>query len=204
MSQLAVDSSFISAKEYLEGEPLAETRHEYIDGATIAMAGAGDAHVKVTLNSALLLKNHLRGSECSTYITDMKVRIGEGEAYFYPDVMVTCDPDDQLPEQNYFKNSPNLIIEVLSPSTESMDRGKKFILYRKLPSLQEYVLIDPKTYYLELYRREDDNRWVMMSFDQEDDVIEFQSIKMTCTLAELYEDVVFVNHSDNMDQVESS
>jgi Uma2 family endonuclease len=191
MSQALAENLSITAKEYLEGEPLADIRHEYIEGEVVAMAGAGDAHVKVTLNTALLLKYQLRGTGCSTYVTDMKVRIADDEAFFYPDVMVTCDPDDQLPEQNYIKNSPKLIIEVLSPSTENKDRGKKFILYRKLSSLEEYVLIDPREYYVELYCKQDDNRWVMLTFDKSDAVIEFKSIQMTFNLIDLYEDVNF-------------
>ena len=191
MNQAVAENLLITAEEYLEGEPLADIRHEYIEGEVHAMAGAGDAHVKVTLNTALLLKSQLRGTGCSTYVADMKVRIADDEAFFYPDVMVTCDPDDQLPEQNYIKNSPKLIIEVLSPSTENKDRGKKFILYRKLSSLEEYVLIDPREYYVELYRKQDDNRWIMLTFDNSDAVIEFKSIKMTFNLIDLYEDINF-------------
>ncbi|HHL18369.1 MAG TPA: Uma2 family endonuclease [Thiothrix sp.] len=191
MNQSVAENLVITVKDYLEGEPLANIRHEYIDGDVYAMAGAGDAHVKVTLNAAFLLKGQLRGSGCSTYVSDMKVRIGEDEAFFYPDVMVTCDAKDQYPEQNYIKKFPKLIIEVLSPSTESKDRGKKFILYRTLESLEEYVLIDPREYYVELYRRQDNDHWMMVSFDQEDAVIEFKSVGMTCNLIDLYEDVVF-------------
>ena len=191
MNQSVAENLVITVKDYLAGEPLADIRHEYIEGDVYAMAGAGDAHVKVTLNAAFLLKNKLRGTGCSTYVSDMKVRIGEDEAFFYPDVMVTCDPDDQLPEQNTIKNSPKLIIEVLSPSTESKDRGKKFILYRTLASLEEYVLIDPREYYVELYQRQDNNHWMMASFNQEDAVIEFKNVQMNFNLIDLYEDIVF-------------
>ncbi len=191
MNQSVAENLVITVKDYLAGEPLADIRHEYIEGDVYAMAGAGDAHVKVTLNAAFLLKNQLRGSGCSTYVSDMKVRIGKDEAFFYPDVMVTCDPDDQLPEQNTIKNAPKLIIEVLSPSTERKDRGKKFILYRTLASLEEYVLIDPREYYVELYRRQDNNHWMMASFNQEDAVIEFKSVQMSFNLIDLYEDIVF-------------
>jgi len=191
MNQYTAESLLIPVDDYLEGEPFADTRHEYIEGDVYAMAGAGDAHVLVTGNAFALIKNHLRGSGCRTYVADMKVRVGADEAFFYPDVMVTCDPDDQLPEQNYVKNAPKLIIEVLSPSTEMNDRGKKFILYRKLSSLEEYVLIDPRTYYVELYRRQEDNRWLMLTFDQENAIVDFASVGMECTLIDLYEDVVF-------------
>lgn len=191
MNQATAENRLISAQDYLDGEPLAEYRHEFIKGDIYAMAGAGDAHVAVTGNAFALIRNYLRGSGCRTYVADMKVRIADDEAFFYPDVMVSCDPNDQLPAQNYVKNAPKLIIEVLSPSTEVYDRGKKFILYRKLVSLQEYVLINPREYYLELYRRQDNDSWVLFSFDHKDAVIEFNSIGMKCNFIDLYEDVVF-------------
>lgn len=153
------------------------------------MAGASDRHVKVMLNAALLIRQHLRGSGCSTYIADMKVRIGQDEAFFYPDVMVTCEPADQLPEQDYVKNHPRLIIEVLSPSTEDKDRGSKFMYYRKLASLQEYVLIDPRRYYLELFRRQGDAEWVLLILNGAEAMLELSSIGLRCTLMDFYEDV---------------
>ena len=184
-------SSAISSQEYLEGEPLADVKHEYIEGEVYAMAGASDAHVAVAGNAFSLVKSHLRGSGCRTYISDMKVCIGEDKAYFYPDVMVCCEPSDQLPEQNYLKKSPKLVIEVLSPSTENKDRGKKFILYRKLPSLEEYILIDPRVYYVEQYARQADNQWVLKSYENAADELEFTRIGFKCSLVDLYEDVVF-------------
>ena len=144
-----------------------------------------NCHVKITLNAALLIKSHLRGSECSTYVSDMKVRIGKDEAFFYPDVMVCCNPLDQLPEQNYVKNSPKLIIEVLSPSTENKDRGEKFIHYRKLPSLEGYILIDPRLYYVEQYRRQTDNQWMLTSFEGPNTLLQLGSISLSCALTEL-------------------
>ena len=194
MSQTLAESLLITPQEYLQGEPLAEIKHEYIDGDVYAMAGASDAHVKVSGNIFALIKGHLRGSGCSTYIADMKVRIGNDEAFFYPDVMVCCDPADQLPEQNYVKNAPKLIIEVLSPSTEHKDRGKKFILYRKLSSLEEYVLIDPREYYVEIYRRQANNQWLLFSLEGAESILELASVEMQCTLADLYEDVVLTDN----------
>lgn len=195
MSQTLVENLLITPREYLDGEHFADIKHEYIEGEVYAMAGAGDAHVAVSGNTYALIKSHLRGSGCRTYIADMRVRIGDDDAFFYPDVMVSCDPDDQLPEQNYVKNSPKLIVEVLSPSTENQDRGRKFILYRRLSSLEEYVLINPHEYYVELYRRYANNQWMLISYEGEDERVEFTSIEMQCTLAELYEDVVFDRHS---------
>ena len=189
MAQALQTPPYISAQEYLRLELSADTKHEYIDGEIHAMAGASDAHVKVTGNAYALLKNHLRGSGCSTYIADMKLRIGQDEAFFYPDAMVCCDPSDQLPEQDLVKNSPKLIIEVLSPSTEAHDRGKKFMLYRKLPSLEEYLLIDPRTYYVELFRRESDIQWSLTATDGPESLLTLNSAGLACCLADLYEDV---------------
>ncbi|MCK5917240.1 MAG: Uma2 family endonuclease [Cocleimonas sp.] len=192
MHQALAKQDYITPEEYLEGEPLAEVKHEYIDGEVYAMAGASDAHTKVALNIALQLKPHLRGSGCSTYLSDMKVSVNNDEAYFYPDVMVTCEPSDQQPECNYIKRSPKLIIEVLSPSTEGKDRGRKFILYRQIPSLEEYILINPRRYYLEQYlRRKDSDEWVLHSHTGEKAMIHFRSIDLTCSMLDLYEDVMF-------------
>lgn len=191
MGYALLKDSRISPDEYLAGEQLADAKYEYIDGEVYAMAGASDRHVKVTLNAAIVIKQHLRGSGCSTYIADMKVRIGKDEAFFYPDVMVTCDPVDQLPEQDYAKNSPKLIIEVLSPSTESKDRGSKFMRYRQLVSLQEYVLIDPDDYYAEVFRRQNENEWLLSTCQGQAASLTLQSIGLTLSLLDLYEDVRF-------------
>ena len=179
----------LTPEEYLEGEHLAADKSEYLNGQAYAMAGAGDAHVKATLNAAVLLKAHLKGSGCSTYVADMKVRIGKDEAFFYPDVMVSCDPDDQLPEQDYIKNHPKLIIEVLSPSTEDIDRGRKFALYRTLGSLEEYLLIDPRKYAVELFRRQGNDEWLLLTREGIDSTIALESIGLTVGLHDLYDEI---------------
>ncbi|MEZ5447525.1 MAG: Uma2 family endonuclease [Thiolinea sp.] len=163
----------LTPDEYLQGERDGDTRHEYIHGQAYAMAGAGDAHNRVSGNAFALLKNHLRGSDCSTYMADMKVRINADEAFLYPDVMITCDPADH--NRNYYKHAPILIIEVLSPRTEGYDRGGKFALYRELDSLQEYVLIDPRVYRVDIFRRNSENRWELYSWHDPQDKIELKA-----------------------------
>lgn len=118
------------------------------------MAGASDAHVTVSMNVSMLLGNHLRGSGCRVYMLHMKAQIEVINRYFYPDVMVACDTEDK--EFEYFKCYPCLIIEVLSESTEGYDRGKKFVSYRHLESLQEYVLISPDRMSVEYFRRNEE------------------------------------------------
>lgn len=179
----------LTPDEYLQGERDGDTRHEYIHGQAYAMAGAGDAHNRVSGNAFALLKHHLRGSDCSTYMADMKVRINADEAFLYPDVMITCDPTDR--NRNYQKHAPVLIIEVLSPRTEGYDRGGKFALYRELDSLREYVLIDPRIYRVDMFRRNSENRWELYTWDDPQDTVEFVSVGFECQLADLYEDVNF-------------
>ncbi|MGB3916767.1 MAG: Uma2 family endonuclease, partial [Thiothrix litoralis] len=136
-----------------------------------------------------LIKPHLRGSGCKPYINDMKVRIGTDDAYYYPDLLVSCDPADH--KRNYSKQSPLLIIEILSSSTEAYDRGGKFAFYRQLTSLQEYVLIDPRTYRVDVFRRTPQNRWELFNFEGADAEVEFASINFHCPMQAIYEDVDF-------------
>ncbi|MEM9510531.1 MAG: Uma2 family endonuclease, partial [Cyanobacteria bacterium P01_E01_bin.35] len=130
--------SRLTPEAYLQLEVDSDIKHEYIDGEIYAMGGATDTHVTIALNLAVLLRNHLRNSDCRVYISDMKVKIETKNRFFYPDVMVTCEPQDR--ENTTYKQFPRLIIEVLSDSTEAFDRGDKFADYQSLSSLQEYVL----------------------------------------------------------------
>ena len=179
----------ISPEDYLAGEKLADIRHEYISGEVYAMAGAGDAHVKAALNIASLLKNHTRGSGCSTYMSDMKVKVADDEAFFYPDVMVCCEDSDK--QQNYVKQHPLIIIEVLSSSTEAFDRGKKFAYYRKINSLREYVLINPKQYQVDIFRLNDKARWELFSLNDAKAIFTLESLGFECDVQDIYDDIDF-------------
>jgi Uma2 family endonuclease len=130
----------LTAEEYLKGEETADCKHEYQNGGVWAMAGATDNHVTIAGNLFVLLKQQLKNSPCRTYISDMKVQVEKADAYFYPDVMVTCNPKDQT--NTLYKQHPLFIAEVLSPSTEGFDRGNKFNANRQLDCLQTYWLID--------------------------------------------------------------
>ncbi|TXH79068.1 MAG: Uma2 family endonuclease [Thiothrix sp.] len=189
-------SALLNPEAYLQGERETDQRYEYIRGEVYAMAGAGDGHVRISGNVFALLKAHLRGSGCSVYMADMKVRVKEDEAFFYPDVMVTCDPADL--QRNYTKHSPRLVIEVLSASTEGYDRGVKFALYREITSLQEYVLIDPRSYRVDVFRRNAQDRWELFAFTTMDSQVEFASVNCRLAMQDLYEDVDFglVNQKD--------
>ena len=188
MHNATAEQHIISPEEYIAGEQLSDIRHEYIDGDVYAMAGGSDAHARISLNTAVSLKSKLRGSGCSTYANDMKAQASDSQ-YFYPDVMVTCDPADN--QQNYSKLHPILIIEVLSASTEAYDRGKKFAYYRQIDSLQEYMLISQTEYHVDLFRKNSHQRWELFSFLGKQAVIDLGSLDCQLNMADLYEDVDF-------------
>jgi len=190
------EATFITEEEYLAGEMLAGEKHEYLNGfvyllhgiAITDMAGATDSHVKVSLNVAASVKTLLRGTGCSTYMADMRVKINaKDKAWFYPDVMVTCDQEDR--NDKTIKQSPIFIVEVLSASTRDYDRGDKFAVYRELSTLREYVLIDPDAFSVEVFRLNENRRWELFSFEGADTVVEFTSIGLHCMLVDFYEDV---------------
>ena len=177
---------YLSPEEYLETEKSSLIKHEYIQGQIYAMAGASDAHVTITANLVALLRNHIRGSGCRIYVADMKVRIESLDVFYYPDIMVTCDERDTNFE--YFKGYPSLIIEVLSPSTEALDRGDKFSDYQELETLQEYVLISQNRQRVDCFRRNSEGRWELYSYRVNQE-LQFTSVSFCCSLNDVYEDV---------------
>ena len=184
---LPAPQPFFDAQAYLAWEAEQSTKHEYHDGEVFAMAGASDAHVTVAGNVYMALRNHLRGSPCSVFISDMKLRVEEDNAFFYPDIFVTCAESDR--GQSHSKSAPVLVVEVLSPATSAYDRGAKFAAYRKLPTLREYALIDPERLSLDLFRREGDSkRWVLHPIEAGGHV-EWASVGLQVPLEALYEDV---------------
>jgi Uma2 family endonuclease len=183
-------SNYISPEEYLKLEELSPLKHEYIDGEIHAMAGANDAHVTIGVNLVSLLRNHLRGSGCRVYMSDMKARIESKNIYYYTDVMVTCDERDKAFQS--FKKYPCLIVEVLSKGTEGFDRGDKFADYQELETLQEYVLISQKRQRIECFRRNAEGLWVLYSYTQGSE-IHLASVDFRTSVESIYEDVIFVN-----------
>ena len=145
----------LTVDEYLAAERDAGIRHEYLNGELVAMAGGSRAHNLLASRSGRLLGNHLEGTPCRVYQADMKVRIAAANRFYYPDVMVCCNPVAEEPDE-YYETSPCLIVEVLSPRTAGNDDGEKRINYQTLVSLQEYLLLDPTGHTAVLYRRTGD------------------------------------------------
>lgn len=190
---------YIAPEEYLQLEENSPVKHEYIDGEVYAMAGASDAHVTIALNLATLLRTQLRGSGCRVYISDMKAQIETLKRFYYPDILVTCDPRDQ--ETSNYKQFPCLVVEVLSDSTEAFDRGDKFADYQTLESLQEYVLINTRRQRVECFRRNEDGLWVLQSYTDAQS-FQLKSIRFEGQIADLYEDVTFATLPDSLPDTE--
>jgi Uma2 family endonuclease len=189
MSRVAPrDAKRLSFDEYLALEEHSDTRHEFVDGFMFAMAGATDNHNQIALNISTQARLKARASSCRTYASDMKVRTPDGTGY-YPDVFVTCDEPNDGSKVKY---KPCFIIEVLSPSTESFDRGEKQLRYRQISSLQAYVLVTQHRKLIEIYRRLADGTWRYETLEEVGS-LELPCINLSMTLEEVYEDVEFQN-----------
>jgi Uma2 family endonuclease len=176
----------LTPQEYFDWEAQQPERHEYFDGEVYAMAGGSLPHADIALNIATVVKRHLAG-RCKVRNSDAKVAMSENGPFTYPDVSVSCDDRDRAAQQ--FIQHPCLIIEVLSPSTEAYDRGGKFKLYRRLESLQEYVLVGSETQSVEVFRRNPSGSWEFMAYGEGDEVM-LTSVGLTVAVEAFYEDVV--------------
>jgi len=173
----------LTIDDYLDFEERGEVRHEYINGVIYAMVGASARHNLIAGSLFANLRSHLKGSQCWVFQSDMKVR--SGEVFYYPDVMVSCG---KLSPEDRFVAEPKLIIEVLSPSTESKDRLEKLVMYKDIPSLKEYVLVSQNKVLIEIYRRNDD-AWEIVSFAPKDN-LEFTSVGLSLPIEIIYEDIM--------------
>ncbi len=172
---------FLSEQEYLATEPMSELKREYIDGQIYAMAGAGYNHNCISANMLRELSSHLKGTPCATFMADIKVKMGKD--YVYPDVVVDCS---KMNRDDYFSTSPVIVVEVLSRSTRRMDSTTKLLRYINLPSLQEYVLIEPDIVSVQVLRRS--NHWRSEYFYLGDRV-NFESIGLTLSVEDIYDRV---------------
>lgn len=156
---LAQRKTEMSTRDFIDWENAQSDKHEFLAGEVFAMVGARRVHVIVAGNCFALLKQHLRGGPCSAFMADMKLEIAAARAVFYPDVLVTCHPED-LGAETVMRH-PKVVIEVLSDSTAAHDRGEKFAAYRRLDSLEEYALVDPDRRTVEVFRRMPGGDWLL-------------------------------------------
>ncbi len=176
----------MTAEAYLLWEAQQETRHEYLDGAIFAMTGGSLPHNQLALNLYSSLRPPLHQKNCRAFVADAKVNVTELNAYFYPDLVVSCHLKD-LAAQDAIRY-PTLIVEVLSPSSRDYDRGDKFKFYRALSSLQEYVLIDSDRVAIEYFRRGEGRMWLYTRYEA-GETLTLQSLGIDIEVDAIYEGV---------------
>jgi Uma2 family endonuclease len=176
----------MTADEFLAWDATQTIKHEFVRGELFAMAGGEDNNNTVAGNVYVLLRQHLRGTPCRVFSADVKLRVDLADCFFYPDVMVTCGPQDAA--NRLIKREAKLVVEVLSPGTAAYDRGDKFAAYRQLPSLHEYLLVDVHSRRSDLFRKQADGLWVLHPCTG-DEPLHLASVDLQITPDQLWADV---------------
>lgn len=189
MSSLA--QPFLTPEEYLEAERKAEFRSEYIDGEMYAMSGASPRHSRITVNLLTRLNTALEGGPCQLFNNDLKVRVRPKGPFFYPDLVVVCGPPVLMDLHEGVLLKAKVIIEVLSPSTEAFDRGKKFRMYQELDSLAEYVLVAQDRVGIDHFVVQPNGHWDYSSISDLDGILELPSIGVRLNVRDIYKGIAF-------------
>jgi Uma2 family endonuclease len=189
VSMSAQPASLASADDYLAFERGQREKHEFFDGEIVQQAGASIAHNLITANIIGSLHQQLRGKPCTVLPSDMRIRTPRRRQYMYPDATIICGSPLFDDSQHDTILNPVVIVEVLSPSTESYDRGRKFQAYRTIATLQEYLLISQTMQRVEHFQRHTDLMWLMREYTSPDQAIELTSVGCRLLLSELYEKV---------------
>ncbi|MEO0415423.1 MAG: Uma2 family endonuclease, partial [Verrucomicrobiota bacterium] len=172
-------------QEYLAWEREAETKSEYVKGAVYVMSGAKVAHNRISVNLIAAVHGQLKDRPCEVFGSDMRVWVDAAESYFYPDLSGLCGEVDFTDDTRDTYENPQFIIEILSDSTESFDRGQKFLFYQEIDSLKEFVLVAQNRMVIELYRKVE-GVWNYWSFQSSKDILDLQSVGCQVPLEEIY------------------
>lgn len=178
----------ISPEEYLAQEEKSRDKHEYWFGETYMMAGTSIKQNQIVNNVFRAFDRKLETRPCRVFTSDIRLRLPKEDVYVYPDVMVLCGEIEIDPRQQDTVMNPQLIVEVWSDSTQDFDSGAKFKLYRKIPSLREYVMIDQTAPYIEYYRR-DGHFWVLETLEGMDAKLHLRELDCEIDLSEIYRQV---------------
>ena len=182
MTAVPDSTGLISPEDYLAGELVAEVRHEYVGGRVFPMPGASDDHNRIVGNLFLALGNHLQGHVCEVFSNDMKART-HGQVYYYPDVMVCCDPTDNA---RYYRERPRFIFEVLSEETRRTDEREKALAYFHTPSLEAYVIVDQERLAVTVFRRDRGQWWKTETLTEPGSLVRLDSLGFEISLERIY------------------
>jgi Uma2 family endonuclease len=180
----------LTIPEYLEYEKTSAQKHEYYQGELFAMAGAKVAHNRIVVRLTGLLSQQLRGKTCEPFNSDQRIHIPENTLFTYPDISIVCGPVKTLNNDDYNILNPTIIIEVLSPGTKNYDRGEKFQLYRDIPTLKEYVLIDSQLIHIVAFRINATGHWELEEYKYPEQVLDLPLISSSVSVRDIYEGII--------------
>ena len=189
--EAALKKSHYTVSEYLVMEEEADFRSEYYEGEIFAMSGGTFIHDNIACNLIHALKGGLKGKGCFVHSSNLKVRIEKVDAFVYPDAMVVCSNRELYKNRKDIIENPKIVFEVLSPSTPAFDRGGKFMRYRTLSSLEEYVLVEQDFPSVEVFRKWEDGKWVLTDYQSMDDCVKLESLGIEISMQDIYEGVSF-------------
>ncbi len=181
---------YYTAQEYLAFERASPEKHEFYKGEIFDMAGASFNHNKLQMNFTGEVRSFLKGKSCDVFGSDLRIHIPSNTLFTYPDAVIVCGKPDLQEEAFDTLLNPAVVVEILSPSTQRYDRGDKFMLYRSIVSLQEYILIDSEKTGIEHYKRNADNTWLLQEWRLLTDNLIISTIDFTLPLKELYNGVI--------------
>ncbi len=189
ITQTKPQKQIISLDNYRNLEEISEFKHEYHDGVVIPMTGGTINHNRIIRNLIYLLMDACKNHTYEAFSSDLRVWIPEYQRGVYPDVMVISeDPIFNENRQDEILN-PCIIFEVLSPSTSSYDRGDKFLYYRSIPYLKEYILIDQTNYFIENFTKTENNQWLLQEYQDINEIIKLSSIDIDVKISDIYENI---------------
>ena len=185
------EKKYFSEVEYLEFERNSNIKHEYFHGEIFAMSGASMPHNEIASNCLFELKSKLKGKPCRPYGSDLRINIPHNTLYTYPDLSIICNKPELIDNEEDTYTNPTIIVEILSPSTRNYDLGGKFLLYKQIATLKEYILIDSESVQVIKYSRNDNNSWLVTEINSVDNILQLNSVQIELHLVDIYENVKF-------------
>lgn len=186
---VAYGKKILTIEEYLEYENASQEKHEYYRGEIFSMSGAKVAHNIIAVNMLGILKRELKGKACRPFNSDQRIHIPSNTLFTYPDISVVCGEIETKDDDQWNVLNPSLIIEILSPSAKSYDRGDKFMMYRAIATLKEYLLVDSTSLLIEVFRINEGGHWELEEYKSMEDSLAVKILQLTIPLSEIYEGV---------------
>lgn len=181
----------LTIEEYLEFEQTSEEKHEYYKGEIFAMSGSKVPHNTIAMNLSGILVQKLKGKSCRPYNSDQRIYIPQNSLFTYPDISIVCGKAETKDNDDWNILNPTVIIEVLSKSTRDYDMGGKFALYRDIPSLKEYILVDSESLNVYAFRINAGGHWELQEYKKIEDILQIKILDLSIPLTEVYEGIAF-------------